>query len=245
MRLEWDVSGERIYQFGTDHCVLYPKNRNGTYAAGVAWNGITAVTESSDGGDSNTSWADNLPYNRRRSRAYFQATLEAFTYPDEFEECDGSIALTTGVLISQQEKRNFGLSWRTRVGNDTEGEDYGYQLHLVWDARATATEKQYSSVNDSPDSATFSWTIDSDGVACSGHDDTAELTIDTTICKRLDVVARLENILYGTASASPRLPSLGEVLELFRLESEELLDSSGENILDSGGAKVLATIAHF
>lgn len=244
MRIVWDDAGKKRYELGVDRGVLFLQNRNGTYASGVPWNGLTAVNESSDGGDSNNAYADNMVYARRRGRETFRATVEAFTYPDEFEECDGSAAITNGVLISQQKRKRFGFSWRSLIGDDLSGMEAGYKLHIVWNARADPTEKGYGTVNESPDTVSFSWEISSDGVTVEGYKDTASIAIDSTLVDP-DKLAEIEDMLYGTASTAPRLPTPEQILAVFKFVTEGLLDSVRAAILDSGNAAIQARAALF
>lgn len=212
--LTWDTVGERYYETGVDHGVLYLPDETGVYNTGVAWNGLTAVTESPSGAEPTPQYADNLKYLNLTSAEEFAATLEAFTYPDEFGVCDGSVALAEGVNIGQQPRKMFGLSYRTKVGNDTEGVDLGYKLHLIYGAQAAPTEKSYATMNDSPEAITLSWEISTTPVAVTGHKPTAILTIESTKADA-DALSDLEDLLYGTASTTAKLPTPDEVLALF------------------------------
>ena len=244
MRIVWDDTGKKRYELGVDRGVLFLQNRNGTYASGVPWNGLTAVNESSDGGDSNNTYADNIVYAKRRGKETFRATVEAFTYPDEFEECDGSAAITNGVLVSQQKRKRFGLCWRSLIGNDLSGTEAGYKIHIAWNLRADPTEKGYGTVNESPDTVSFSWEISSDGVTVEGYKDAASITIDSTMVDP-DRLEEIENMLYGTASTAPRLPTPEQVLSVFKFVTDGLLDSARAAVLDSSNAAVLARAASF
>ena len=221
-RLTWDNTGERIYETGTKQGVLYPQTSSGAYSSGVAWNGLTAVTEKPSGAESNPLWADDIKYAAPRSAEEFGATIEAYTYPDEFAECDGSASIAEGVVIGQQKRKAFGLCYKSTVGNDTDHNDYGYKLHLIYNATASPSEKSYQTINDSPDAITFSWEIETTPVPVSGHKPTAILTIDSTKANSTKLAA-LEAILYGTDAVEggtqgtePRLPLPDEVAELFR-----------------------------
>jgi hypothetical protein len=211
-RLLWDQVGERRYEAGCDQGVLYLAN-NGVYDTGFAWNGLTTVTESPSGAEANKQYADNQVYVNLISAEDFGATLEAFTYPDQFAQCDGSASPSQGVAIGQQNRRSFGLSYRTKVGNDS-NPDAGYKLHLVYGAMAAPSEKGYSTINDSPEALTFSWELTTTPVAVTGYKPTAILTIDSTKVTPANLTA-LENALYGTAGTNARLPLPDEVIGMF------------------------------
>lgn len=215
MKLTWDVTGARLYETGVDHGVLYIPNEAGVYDNGVAWNGLTTVTESPSGAEATALYADNIKYLNLISAEEFGATIEAYTYPDEFGQFDGSVSPVAGVLVGQQNRKAFGLSYRTRVGNDVSGSDYGYKLHLIYGATAAPSERAYGTINDSPEAITFSWELTTSPVdAGAGLKPTAQLTIDSTKVDA-DALAELEDVLYGTAGTDPRLPLPGEVLALF------------------------------
>lgn len=212
--LVWDKVGERRYETGTDHGVLYLPNSAGAYDTGFAWNGLVSVTESPSGAEASPQYADNMKYLNLQSAEEFGATIEAFTYPEEFEQCDGTAAPVPGLAIGQQTRKTFGLSYRTLIGNDLEGTDYGYKLHLVYNGLAAPTEKAYNTVNDSPEAITFSWEITTTAVNVPGYKPSATLTLDST---KLDAakLSELEAILYGTAGLDPRLPLPAEIIALF------------------------------
>lgn len=226
-KLIWDQTGERRYETGIDHGVLYPYNTTtSAYDNGVAWNGLTSVSESPSGAESNPQYADNIKYLDLLSAEEFGATLECFTYPDEWEECDGSAQPVAGVIVRQQARKTFGLSYRTKIGNDVDP-DAGYKLHLVYGAKATPSERAYNTVNDSPEAITFSYEISTTPVAVKGYKPTAILTIDSTKFATSELKAKLtklENILYGTDGDStvepvveptvPRLPLPDEVIQI-------------------------------
>jgi hypothetical protein len=215
MKLNWDKIGERFYENGVRYGVLYPQNKStGLYPLGVAWNGLTAVTESPSGAEANPKYADDIKYLNLISAEEFGATIEAYTYPDEFAACDGSAELAPGVMIGQQKRQAFGLSYRTILGNDIEGEDHGYKLHLVYGGIAAPSEKGYNSLNESPDAITFSWEVTTTPVAVPGFRPTASLTIDSTKVSA-ENLAILEGILYGSDVADPRLPLPDEVAAIF------------------------------
>lgn len=211
--LTWDQIGERFYETGVDHGVLYVFNA-GVYGDGVAWNGLVSVTESPSGAEASGQYADNVKYLNLVSAEEFGATIEAYTYPDEFGECDGTASPSAGLSIGQQTRKTFGFSYRTRVGNDTDGTDLGYKIHLVYGALAAPSEKAYSTINDSPEAITFSWEITTTPVPVTGYKPTALLTIDSTKVNSVNLAA-LENALYGTAGTSPRLPLPDEVIAMF------------------------------
>ena len=214
-RLEWDKTGERVYESGVDHGVLYVMDGTGAYGTGVVWNGLTAVTESPSGAEPNPQYADNIKYLNLISAEEFGATIEAFTYPKEFEQCDGTASLAPGITIGQQDRRTFGFSYRTKVGNDVGGQDAGYKLHLVYGALAAPSERAYSTINDSPEAITFSWEVTTTPVAVAGHKPTAILTIDSTLVDEADLTA-LEDLLYGptTGTGTPKLPLPAEVMAI-------------------------------
>jgi hypothetical protein len=212
--LTWDQVGERTFETGVDHGVLYLPDASGAYEDGVAWNGLTTVTESPSGAESSPQYADNIKYLNLISAEEFGATIEAFTYPDEFAECDGTAVPSPGVTLGQQGRKQFGLCYRTRLGNDTEGTDHGYKLHLVYGAQAAPSEKAYGTINDSPEAISFSWEVTTSPVPVAGYKPTALMTIDSTTVDASDL-SDLEDILYGSASVDARLPLPAEVISLF------------------------------
>lgn len=216
MRLLWDQVGERRYETGVDRGVLYLSDENGAYDNGYAWNGLTTVTEQPSGADATPQYADNIKYLNLVAAEQFGATVEAFTYPDEFGQCDGTAEPTPGVQVGQQGRKTFGLSYRTRVGNDVDGVDLGYKVHLVYGALAAPSEKAHSTINDTPEAMSFSWTLSTTpvNVDTAGLKPTATMTIDSTTVNGAQLAA-LEDILYGTAGADPRLPLPDEVIGLF------------------------------
>lgn len=211
-RLVWDKTGERFYETGVRQGVLYPMV-DGAYPKGVAWNGLTAVTESPSGAESTALYADDIKYLNLRSTEEFGATIEAYTYPKEFEECDGSAELAAGVTIGQQPRKSFGLSYRTALGNDVENENHGYKLHLIYGATASPSEKAYATTSDSPEAITFSWEVTTVPVNVEGFKPTAVLTIDSTKVDPAKLTA-LEDILYGKAETEARLPLPDEIATL-------------------------------
>lgn len=211
-RLVWDKTGERFYETGVRQGVLYPMV-DGAYPKGVVWNGLTAVTESPSGAESTALYADDIKYLNLRSTEEFGATIEAYTYPKEFEECDGSAELAAGVTIGQQPRKSFGLSYRTALGNDVENENHGYKLHLIYGATASPSEKAYATISDSPEAITFSWEVTTVPVNVAGFKPTALLTIDSTKVDPAKLTA-LEDILYGKAETEARLPLPDEIATL-------------------------------
>lgn len=211
--LTWDQVGERFYETGVDKGVLYIPT-GGVYSVGYAWNGLTAVTESPSGAEPTPLYADNIKYLNLISTEEFGGTIEAYTYPDAFAQCDGTATPTPGVAVGQQTRKTFGLAYRTRVGNDEDGSDHGYKIHLVYGAQAAPSEKSYATINDTPEAITFSWEFSTTAVVVSGHKPTATITIDST--KVLPgPLAALEDALYGTVGSDPRLPLPDEVLLMF------------------------------
>jgi hypothetical protein len=213
-RLKWDQVGERVYETGVDHGVLYSPNANGEYNEGVVWNGLVSVSESPSGAEATPQYADNIKYLNLVSAEEFGATIEAFTYPDEFAQFDGTAEVQSGVLIGQQTRGTFGLAYRTLVGNDVAGTDLGYKLHLVYGALAAPTEKAYGTVNESPEAITFSWEVSTTPVEVPGYKPSATVVIDSTKTDP-EALAALEEILYGTDTDEPRLPLPAELLDLF------------------------------
>lgn len=220
-RLEWDKTGARQYETGVRNCVLYPKSTEGTYPAGVAWNGITSISESPSGAENTPLYADDIKYLNLKSVEEYGGTIEAYMYPEEFEQCDGTASLAKGVTIGQQPRKPFGLCYRTVIGNDSENDSYGYKLHLVYGCDASPSEKSYSTINDSPDAITFSWEFSTTPVNVTGGKPTALLIIDSTKADK-DKLAALEDILYGKngtgesdTGTTARLPLPDEVASIF------------------------------
>lgn len=213
-KIVWDQTGDRLYETGVKQCVLYVQNDDGSYPAGVAWNGLTTVTESPSGAESTPLYADDVKYLELFSAEEFGATLECYTYPDEFAECDGSAEVAEGVIIGQQSRKTFGLCYRTTLGNDVKGNEYGYKLHLIYGAKASPSEKAYSTINDSPEAITFSYEITTTPVNVTGYKPTASMIIDST---KVDAekLASLEDMLYGTDSEEAKLPLPDEIVALF------------------------------
>jgi hypothetical protein len=214
-KLVWDKSGERFYETGVSKGVLYLQDDSAAYTTGVVWNGLTGVTESPEGAEANDFYADDIKYASIRSAENWKGTIEAYTYPEEFAQCDGSVAVANGVYIGQQKRKGFGFSWVTQIGNDTATEsDDGYKIHLVYGCTASPSEKSYETINDSPDAITFSWEIDSTPMNVTGHKATSTITIDST---KVDAtkLKTLEDKLWGTDDAEPTLPTPDEIIAIF------------------------------
>lgn len=212
-KLVWDKTGERLYETGVKQGVLYPQAAGGTYPKGVAWNGLTNITESPSGAEATALYADDIKYLNLVSAEEFGGTIEAYTYPDEFAECDGSAALTEGVFIGQQDRKTFGLCYRTTLGNDVDSNGHGYKLHLIYGALAAPSEKAYATINDSPEAITFSWEFKTTPVNVTDHKPTASLTIDSTKVSETKMAA-LEKVLYGDSDVEARLPLPDEVVQI-------------------------------
>ena len=212
-KIEWDKTGERLYETGVKNGVLYVQEA-GVYGNGVAWNGLTAVTESPSGAEATPLYADDIKYLNLLSTEEFGATIEAYTYPDEFAACDGSAALADGVMIGQQARKTFGLCYRTTIGNDTEGNDHGYKLHIIYGALAAPSEKAYATINDSPEAITFSWEVTTTPVNVTGAKPTASITIDSTKADPTKLAA-LEKKLYGDTDTEATLPLSDEIKGIF------------------------------
>lgn len=225
-KIKWDQSGERLYETGVKNGVLYLQSE-GTYPKGVAWNGLTAVTESPSGAEATALYADDMKYLNLYSAEEFGATIEAYTYPEEFAKCDGSAELAKGVMIGQQTRTAFGMCYRTVVGNDTDGEAHGYKLHIIYGAMASPSEKAYATINDSPEAITFSWEVTTTPVNVANAKPTASIVIDSTKADATKLQA-LEEILYGkdgtgdqqTGSAEPRLPLPDEIKTLMTVTGD-------------------------
>lgn len=212
-KLEWHKTGARLYETGIDRGALYPYE-SGAPGTGVVWNGLTSVTESPSGAESNPQYADNIKYLNLRSAEEFGGTIEAFTYPEEWAECDGSKSPSKGVYFGQQTRKMFGLSYRTKLGNDTDGDDYGYILHLVYGATASPSERQYQTINDSPEPVTFSWEFDTQAVDVEGYKPVAHIEINSTLVDSTKL-ATLEKKLYGDTDTEASLPLPSEILTMF------------------------------
>ena len=212
-KIVWDQTGERLYETGVKRGVLYVQDSGGTYPKGVAWNGLTAVTESPSGAEATPLYADDIKYLNLISTEELGGTIEAYTYPDEFAECDGSASIATGVYIGQQPRKTFGMCYTTTVGNDVDSNAHGYKLHLIYGALASPSEKAYSTINDSPEAITFSWEFSTTPVNVTGFKPTANIVIDSTKATP-EKMAALEKILYGDTDVEPRLPLPNEVAQV-------------------------------
>lgn len=221
-KLTWDETGERLYETGVKNCVLYPMSSSGTYPAGVAWNGITAITESPSGAEETPLYADDIKYLSLYSAEEFGATIEAYTYPDEFMECDGSKSFIDGAYLGQQDRKAFGLVYKTVLGNDIDGNSHGYKLHLIYGCKASVSEKAYNTINDSPEAITFSWEVTTTPVSATingvEYKPTSIITVDSTKVTEAGLTA-LENALFGTdgsgsTGTAARLPLPAEVYTL-------------------------------
>jgi hypothetical protein len=214
--ISWDGVGEKLYETGVDHGVLYIPNGSGVYDTGFAWNGLVSVNETPSGAEPNPQYADNIKYLNLLSAEAFGGTIEAFTYPDEFGQCDGSVEPEVGVVVGQQSRKSFGMCFRTKIGNDVDGADHGYKLHLLYGCLVSPSEKAYSTVNESPEAITFSWEFTSTPAPVTGYKPTSLIVIDSTKVQSADLAA-LEAILYGnsTGPVQPKLPTPDEVIALF------------------------------
>lgn len=212
-KITWDDTGKRFYETGVKNCVLYLLGADGKYANGVAWNGITAITESPSGAEATPLYADDIKYLNLMSAEEFGATIEAYTYPDEFAQCDGSASIATGVSIGQQARKTFGLCYRTTLGNDVAGNDLGYKLHFIYGCLAAPSEKGYATINDSPEAITFSWEVTTTPVSVEGFKPTATVVIDSTKADA-EALEALEKILYGDGEDGPRMPLPAELITL-------------------------------
>lgn len=225
-KIEWDKTGEKLYETGVKNGVLYLPDESGAYTKGVAWNGLTSIKESPSGAEATPLYADDIKYLELTSAEEFGGTLECYTYPDEFAECDGSAEVAPGVIIGQQNRKTFGLCYRTTLGNDIKSNEYGYKLHLIYGAKASPSEKAYSTINDSPEAITFSYEISTTPVNVTGYKPTASLIVDSTKVSK-EKMAALEAILYGKDAAvesgannDPRLPLPDEVITLLKDNSK-------------------------
>lgn len=216
-KLIWDADGQRKYETGTNKGVLFPRGDDGSYKTGVAWNGLTGATESPSGAEPTDLWADNQKYLTMRSAEDLGGTITAYTYPDEWGECDGSASVVPGMKIGQQSRRSFGFCYQTTVGNDVLGNDYGYKIHIWYGCTASPSERGYTTINDSPEAIEFSWEVTTTPVNVSGYKPTSIVTIDSTDFKDEEAKKRLqalEDKLYGTEDSEPTLPTPDEIKTL-------------------------------
>lgn len=216
-KLVWNEAGKRLYETGVDRGVLYVSDGNGRYQKGVVWNGLVSVNESPSGAEATPLYAGNVKYVELMSNEEFGASIEAYTYPEEFEQCDGSAELADGITIGQQPRKSFGLCYRTKIGNDTDGDEHGYKIHLIYGAKAAPTEKSYTTINDSPEAITFSWEITTTPIEVADHKPTATLTIDSTKVQS-DKLEAIEKKLYGDTATEATLPTPAEILALIEEE---------------------------
>lgn len=217
--LVWDETGKKLFETGVSNVALYPQESTGVYGAGVAWNGVTNISESPSGAEATTLWANNGKYLNLYSVEEYASSIEAYTYPDEFAECDGSAEIAKGVSIGQQTRKSFGLAYKTLIGSDTDGNDHGYKLHLVYGCKAAPSERSHATVNDSPEALSFSWEISTTPVSVTGHKPTASVEIDSTKVDPAKLAA-FEKILFGSDTAAARLPLPDEVATLFAAASD-------------------------
>lgn len=218
--LVWDETGKKLFETGVSNVALYPQDTTGVYGAGVAWNGVTNISESPSGAEATTLWANNGKYLNLYSVEEYASSIEAYTYPDEFAECDGSAEIAKGVSIGQQTRKSFGLVYKTLIGSDTDGNDHGYKLHLVYGCKAAPSERSHATVNDSPEALSFSWEISTTPVSVTGHKPTASVEIDSTKVDPAKLAA-FEKILFGSDTAAARLPLPDEVATHFAAASSE------------------------
>ena len=218
--LVWDETGKKLFETGVSNVALYPQDTTGVYGTGVAWNGVTNISESPSGAEATTLWANNGKYLNLYSVEEYASSIEAYTYPDEFAECDGSAEIAKGVSIGQQTRKSFGLAYKTLVGSDTDGNDHGYKLHLVYGCKAAPSERSHATVNDSPEALSFSWEISTTPVSVTGHKPTASVEIDSTKVDPAKLAA-FEKILFGSDTAAARLPLPDEVATHFAAASSE------------------------
>ena len=216
-KLVWNEAGKRLYETGVDRGVLYVSDGSGGYQKGVVWNGLVSVNESPSGAEATPLYAGNVKYVELMSNEEFGASIEAYTYPEEFEQCDGSAELADGITIGQQPRKSFGLCYRTKIGNDTAGDEHGYKIHLIYGAKAAPTEKSYTTINDRPEAITFSWEITTTPIEVAGHKPTATLTIDSTKVTPTALTA-IETKLYGDTTGEATLPTPAEILALIAEE---------------------------
>lgn len=225
-RVKWDEDGKKLYRAGVDRGVLYPKDNEGKYPEGVAWNGLSAVNESPSGAESSPIYANNAKYLDLISSEEFGYTIEAYTYPDEFAECDGSKEIAPGIYATQQNRKHFGLTYRNMIGNDIKNTDYGYEIHIVYDSTAAPSSKDHGTINENVEAVTMSWECSTTPVKIEGYKAASHLVIDSTKCPK-DVLKKIEDILYGTDAKEPRLPLPDELVAL-GANPEEVNSGTGE-----------------
>lgn len=216
-KLVWGQTGERLYETGVEQCALFPQDSSGVYPLGVAWNGISNVTESPSGAEPTKLYANDKVYATLMSAEELGGTIEAYTFPDEFAECDGSASVVAGVKLNQQSRKPFGLVYKTLIGNDVVGNKYGYKLHIIWGALASPSEKAHNTINDNPEAETMSWEFSTTPVNVEGYDPSSSMEFDSTTVAEAKLKA-LEDIIYGTAEVEPRLPLPDEIITLMKTE---------------------------
>lgn len=232
-KIVWDATTERLFETGVDHAVLYPMSDIGAYTNGVAWNGIVSISENPSGAEANPQYADNIKYLNLLSAEDYGSTIECFTYPPEFNECNGIAEVAPGGYIGQQSRRSFGLCYRTLIGNDVKGQDYGYKLHMIYNATASPSEQTHDTVNESPEAETMSFEISTTPITVTGRKPTATFVVDSTRVDS-DALARLEAILYGTDNTQPRLPLPDEIISILTTDVasfEVVVPSANETVL--------------
>lgn len=243
-KIKWDETGKRFYETGVDHAVLYPIDANGAYSKGVAWNGITAITESPSGAEANPLYADNIKYLNLIAAEDFGATIEAYTYPDEWAACDGSAEIAPGIMIGQQSRKTFGLCHRTKLGNDIDGQDHGYKLHLIYGALASPSERGYQTINDSPEAIQFSWSVTTTPVDVPGFKPTAILTIDSTKTDAAKLAA-LEDILYGTDASEAKDAVYKETTDTEPVSGKTYYTKSGNTYIEFTGSTFVTGTTYY
>jgi len=226
-KLVWDATGEHLYETGVDRVVLFPFASNGGYAKGAAWNGVTAINETPSGGEATALYADNIKYLNLMSVEELGATIEAYTYPDEFAECDGSASIAGGISIGQQTRKHFGICYRTLIGNDEEGTDHGYKIHIIYDCLASPSERSHSTVNDSPEATTLSWTVSTVPINVTGFKPSANIEIDSTKTDA-NVLTAIESALYGSDDEDAKMLLPDDIIKIVNGGAEGATGATGE-----------------
>lgn len=241
--LTWDNTGERYFETGVDRGVLFVL-RSGRYSTGVPWNGLTAVNESASGAESNPVYADNMKYLNLISAEEYKATIEAYSYPDEFKPCIGETEIKRGLFAGQQKRNHFGFSFRSKHGDDVEGADKDYKIHLIFDCIASPSERSYATVNESPEAMQYSWEVSTSPINIDGGKPSANLVLESKRFRSaglMNVLKRIENIIYGTATTDPTFPTMANIMDAYDLEMY-LRDSTNDELLDSTGAKLISRV---
>lgn len=245
-RLKWDETGARFYETGVRNGVFYPINGSGNYTDGVVWNGLTQVSENPSGAEPTPLYADDINYLNLMSVEEFKATIEAYSYPKEFARALGRIELAPGVLIGQQARKKFGFSYRTSIGNDTDGSDHSYNIHLIYGAKASPSSESYSTIDDSPEAITFSWEVATEPIDVANKQPAAHVILSGRLFKEnglMNSMRKLEDILYGTETTEPALPFPSEIADIIR-EDRYITDSNGNEVLDSLGSPIMSFVIH-